>query len=475
MRLRVSVLASLSLGLFLTGCPLTDRYQLLDEDAGAPNAGGDRPSGEGPGDRPPLGGLGGIGGGETGSAGVGEAGEPAANGGSDVTGTGGSGGSVELAGSGGSSGAPCVATCNVKRACIANACAGGWVAMATPPAQLVARSRAASVAMGKSVFIWGGLDNEGAALTDGAIYNPALDNWKYLPRDTGSPSGRIMSTAVWTGAASNKVIVYGGTDAAGTMTYKDGAVYDVAENSWAALPPGPMNSRRSASFGYWDGTRAVFYGGLNGTNSVAGADRFDLKTWTVSGPSGDPGLLGFAAVAFDGSAMYLQGGVIGATRQDKVLSYTSSTDSWSSLSKSLSVRTGAFGAWDGTRFVVWGGQDDAGLRNDGKAMLGATWTDLAASPLEGRRIAFRRSGWSFQVKLGVVAIIGGLTSTTGVGTLAINGASYDFEKGQWTSIPDWTSLESHEYGIGVWTGEEFVIWGGRDQNVSTLTGERWAP
>jgi len=460
--LRAASLAALSLALLLTGCPLTDHYRLQQEGSAGSDA---------------AGGLAASGGGERSMA---DAGEPSVSGAPNIaSGGGGGGGDPETAGdaNGGSGGSVCTVVCNAKRDCVEDSCTSGWVEMAPPPDKFVARSKAASVAMGKSVFIWGGIDNDGVALDNGAIYDPTLDLWTPLPKDTGSPSARIMATAVWTGSASNKVIVYGGTDASGATVYRDGAVYDLVNNSWIALPTNSSISRRSAPFGYWDGTRAVFFGGLNATPAnVAGADRFDLQKWSTSTNNGDPGLLGFSAIAFDGAVMYLQGGVIGSARQDKVFAYTAGTDTWASLSKSLSARSGAFGAWDGTSFVVWGGQDDAGLLDDGKTLSGTVWSEMSeSSVLSARRIAFRRSGWAFQIKPGVVAIIGGLTSTSGTGTLSTDGASYSVPSGEWTKIPDWTSLESHEYGIGVWTGEEFVIWGGRDQNVSTLTGERWAP
>jgi len=429
---RWAVLSLLPLGLFLSGCPLTDHYQ-LQEDLGIESAAG----------------LGGFG----------SAGESSAAGGKGVPGG-------------------CSVVCNTKRVCIDNACSGGWVPMAAPPALLVARSKAASVAMGKSVFIWGGVNAEGMALNNGAIYEPVSDSWTYLPPDPGSPSPRIMATAVWTGEASNKVIVFGGTDAAGGMIFKDGAVYDVRENSWSMLPSSPATGKRSAPFGYWDGTRAVFYGGQNAMLlTVPAADRFDLKTWSTSTNNGDPGQLGFPAIAFDGSVMYLQGGVIGSTRQDKVFAYTSSTDTWASLPKGPSTRTGAFGAWDGSHFVVWGGQSDEGLLADGKTLSGSEWSDMKApSTLGARRIGFRRSGWAFQVKPGEVAIVGGQTSISGSSdTLATDGAIYAVQSGQWTAIASWPSGETHEHGVGVWTGEEFVVWGGRTQNVATLTGERWAP
>ncbi|MEI9950352.1 MAG: hypothetical protein WDO74_15565 [Pseudomonadota bacterium] len=77
MKLRVTILASAPLGLLLTGCPLTDHYQLLQEGgaAGVLSAGADT-GGDGPG----VGG-GGLGGGEIGSAGAADAGEPAVSGG----------------------------------------------------------------------------------------------------------------------------------------------------------------------------------------------------------------------------------------------------------------------------------------------------------------------------------------------------------------------------------------------------------
>jgi len=459
--LRAAIAASLPLCLLLTGCPLTDHYRLQEDSLGAQGGRAALTSSAGAGD-------------DQSSAGFAEGGEFASNGGS--------GGEVEseTAGraSGGSSSEACSVICNAERSCVAERCTGGWVSMAAPPALLVARSKAASVAMGKAAFIWGGLDNNGMALGNGAIYDPASDNWIYLPQDPGSPPPRINATAVWTGSGSNKVIVYGGTDATGGMVFRDGSVYDVANNMWTPLPASMSTSKRSAPFGYWDGTRAVFFGGLTATAAVVpGADRFDLKTWTTSTTGGDPGLLAFSAVAFDGTVMYLQGGVIEGVRQDKVFAYTSSTNTWASLTKGPSARTGGFGAWDGTHFVVWGGQDDAGMVADGKTLSGTSWSDMSSSKvLSARRIGAGRSGWAFQVGPGVVGMIAGQTSTSGSSdTLATDGATYAVQSGQWTPIPSWPSDEKHEYGVGVWTGEEFVIWGGRTQNVSTLTGERWAP
>jgi len=165
----------------------------------------------------------------------------------------------------------------------------------------------------------------------------------------------------------------------------------------------------------------------------------------------------------------------GSTRQDRVSSYTTSTDNWSNLAKSLSARGGAFGVWDGSHFVVWGGRDDNGLRSDGKYMSGASWISMGAIGAPSARMLLgRRSGWAFAVRPGVVAIVGGEISTSQNGYLGTDGATYDVAANSWTAIPSWPSGEQHDYGMGVWTGAEFVVWGGADNNQPTSSGERIA-
>jgi hypothetical protein len=77
----------------------------------------------------------------------------------------------------------------------------------------------------------------------------------------------------------------------------------------------------------------------------------------------------------------------------------------------------------------------------------------------------------------VVAIVGGQTSLTGAGTFSTSGATYDVTGGKWAAIPAFPSGEMHDYGVAVWTGDEFVLWGGRTGAAlaPTTTGERWKP
>lgn len=367
----------------------------------------------------------------------------------------------------------CGAVCSEGRMCTAGTCNAGWVGMSPPPSGFVARTRAAACAMGSDVFVWGGSDANNIALDTGAIYSPASDSWTPVSKGAGMPSPRTFATAVWTGVV---VIVYGGTDGKSQMAVNSGSIYDPKTGIWTALPN--ARSARSQPIGYWDGNRALFWGGTTGALSntaVAGADRFDLTRWTAANGAGDPGALVAPAFAFDGSALYLQGGILGNNRQDRVSSYTGGDDQWAALTKSLSARSSAFGIWDGTHFVVWGGNDGISLRNDGKYMTGATWTTMNTTGAPSARLlSVRHSGWGFEVKPGVSVILGGQISLQNTALLSSNGATYDSGTNQWKALGEWPSGEDHEFGVGVWTGQEFVLWSGRNGGNLTGTGERLA-
>jgi Kelch motif len=487
---RAAILPMLGLCLGLTHCALSDHYELTSGKLANAGSGADDTAGTGSSDAGGMGAGAAAGasqGGDSlvGGSGAGSAGMPSAGAaGLGIAGaSGGHGGAASgcmsactdletgcanLATDSSNCGV-CGFACDAGRTCSASKCSSGWLGMAGPPAGFVGRSKAATVATGQSVFIWGGLDSNGNALDNGAIYSPATNTWDSVGKGLGMPSARSLATALWTGSV---VIVYGGLDGQNNLL-KDASAYDPSAKTWSALPS--ANTRRSQALGFWDGTHAVFWGGsAANSNPIAGADRFDLTTWTTASTGGDPGALTGAATGFDGSVVYVQGGLLnGGARQDRVSSYTTSTDNWSNLAKSLSPRGGAFGVWDGSHFIVWGGRDDNGLRNDGKYMSGATWMPMGAIGAPSARLLFaRRSGWAFTVRPGVMAIVGGQVSIAQNGYMGTNGATYDVAANAWKPIATWPSGEQHDYGIGAWTGTEFIVWSGWDNGKLTTTGER---
>lgn len=367
----------------------------------------------------------------------------------------------------------CGAACPSKRSCNFGKCASGWLATAAPPVGFEARVKAAATWTGSKVFIWGGADANGAELANGALYDPLDDSWTLIPTGPNTPSKRVLATAVATGST---VVVFGGGDNAGTVDYQDGAVFDLGTQSWSALAAAP--SARRAPIGIWTGTQVLFFDGWDKTGApVGGSMLFDPSSgWTNASTVNAPSPRSDVAWAASGTDLYLTGGrVSGTTKTDEAYGESLSTGDWTVLAKGPSSRYGSFGAWDGTRFVVWGGRDDATEKADGKALEGLTWSNLppATGVASGRWLSRGRAGWAAGVAPKVVLFVGGIAGTS----ILMDGAVLDESSAPsaWKPVPEWPSKESHEWGVGVWTGAELFVWGGQSGNVLTLKGERYSP
>lgn len=83
-----------------------------------------------------------------------------------------------------------------------------WVSITPPSETVLADAKRSNVsawwAAGK-LYVWGGTN--GAALANGAAYDPTTSSWTAMPT-SNAPSARSQATAVWTGTAA---IVWGGT------------------------------------------------------------------------------------------------------------------------------------------------------------------------------------------------------------------------------------------------------------------------
>lgn len=77
--------------------------------------------------------------------------------------------------------------------------ASAWTRVETPPPPLGSRTSYAAVWTGRDVVVWGGVDDQGMAFADGAIYNTAENSWARMP-SAGAPSARERPLAVWTGS-----------------------------------------------------------------------------------------------------------------------------------------------------------------------------------------------------------------------------------------------------------------------------------
>ena len=375
----------------------------------------------------------------------------------------------------------CSTQCSGGQACVLRRCSSGWSAMAPAPDSLLARERPAYVAMGDRLFIFGGVDDAGTPFNNGAIYDPARNRWTLLPIDANTPSPRRLSTAVWTGTL---VVVFGGRESDASAGFAEAAAYNPILNQWVALPND--TNARSGALGVTNDRYSAFWGGW-GLNFalLSGAERLDLQTssWApaTSAPGADPGVLDSPAWAFTGQYLYLYGGRVNSTtktNQGRV--YDLVANSWSNLTSPTTgptARWGAFGVWDGASFYVWAGKDESVARSDGAAFNGSTWTTMSATGAPTVRWApARQTGWSFARAVGDLLFIGGQDAS---GKCLTNGGRYiangGVTAGNWTAIPNWTSGEDHLWGASVHVGGTVLVWGGRNGNAVTATGDRWAP
>lgn len=377
----------------------------------------------------------------------------------------------------------CGAACPGGQACVSGHCVSGWASMAAPPAEFIARSKAAYVAMGDQLFILGGADTNDNSLNDGAIYDPKTNRWTLISIDANALSTRRLATAVWTGSY---VLVFGGRIDMYSAGYKDAAAYNPAADSW--LPEPSDTTGRVGPIGVGSSLFSAFWGGWGANSAViAGTERFDWSnsTWASASSStyGDPGVLANTAWGFTGQYLYLYGGQVNSTtKTNAAYSYNLLTNAWASLGSGLSTgptaRWGAFGVWDGTSFYVWAGRDDTSAKNDGSGWSASTWKSMTATGAPAARWApTRQTGWAFALGSGDLLFVGGQDA---LGNYFTNGGRYvtastSSDAGTWTAIPSWPSGENHQWGVAAYVGGALVVWGGYNGTEATATGERWSP
>jgi hypothetical protein len=346
------------------------------------------------------------------------------------------------------------------------------------PVAFVAREKAAYTAMGSKVFIWGGSNATPTALGDGAVYDPASNAWETVGTTGGSPTPRVLATAVWTGSV---VVVWGGGNVAGTADLTSGSRYDPLAKTWQAIttlaaPPGLRGA-----YGFWTGSRVLFYGGVDkGGVPSPTLSVYDPvnDAWTATSSINRPTARTHPNLGFSGSLLIMYGGLMAGTgASDRTYAFDLASNTWEEVDRGPTKRYGAFGTWDGAFQVAWGGADPA-LKPDGQLYPPTTdnWSSMATAGKPTSRWApHRQTGWSVRSKPGVTLMVGGLGAMAD--SFFTDGGSYNSTSNAWTSIPPWPSGSSHLWGVGVWTGTELVIWGGRAATGSLLTavGERYRP
>jgi hypothetical protein len=375
----------------------------------------------------------------------------------------------------------CGIDCGAGRNCSSGKCTPNWVTMGTSGAPS-ARSHAAYAplpGLGK-VFVWGGQSTAGAALADGAIYDLASNAWTPVPTDANTPSARVLAGAVWTGSV---VFVWGGaSQVTGGSDLATGALYDPS-GSWKPVAALGAPSARRAPYLVWTGSRVLLWGGTDSSGTpVADAYLYDPPNdvWTAANALGAPSARSDSTTGFNNASFFVFGGHNGNANYNNTYGYQPPpTDLWSPLATGPSARFGAFGRWDGSYFIAWGGRKQTGgpasTYNDGRRYDPSidNWSNITTSNQPSPRYApNRQTGWSARVAGGTLLMLGGLDTNDAPLT---DGVLYFSTPNSFTAVASWPSGQAHLWGVGAWADSEFVLWGGQNPTTATATGERYRP
>ncbi len=332
-----------------------------------------------------------------------------------------------------------------------------------PDAGLASRTGMAFVSTGRSMIVWGGSPSGGPA-NDGAMLELPANTWKPL---APSPlAGRTNASAVWTGS---KMIVFGGlARGAGCQpacALSDGAAYDPATDNWSPMAPAPI-AGRSGHSAVWVQDRMVVWGGaVEGGKPTADGASYDpaADAWTVLPPAPLEARIAHRTVA-SAHRMLVWGGSSGEGQAGKHFAdgaiYSPAENAWKPMAAFPETREGGgrdtfSSVWTGEKMLVWGGYSRNATCNPCNHEDGAiydlaadTWTLMSPGPLSGR--GAHRAVWTGREML----VWGGFNTTE-----LNDGATYNPESDSWAALPQSPLLPRQGQAM-VLAGNQVLIWGG---------------
>ena len=225
---------------------------------------------------------------------------------------------------------------------------------------------------GEEMLVWGGFVeradfpvNDTVAIGGGGLYNPVTNSWRKMASD-GDPGGRRDAVVVWTGS---ELFVWGGIGGGGrsSKSTNDGAIYNLATNSWRQMSNDGGPSPRFNSVGVWTGTELIVWGGNTAPPSDTGCGnyagdgaRYDPATdsWTPLPAVGAPNGRRDAVAVWTGREALFVGGDTGAHGCPTLATagrFSPSANGWFEMSPTRPAFDSLDGAeWTGSELVVWG-------------------------------------------------------------------------------------------------------------------------
>ncbi|MBX3034271.1 MAG: hypothetical protein KF865_10140 [Bdellovibrionaceae bacterium] len=284
-----------------------------------------------------------------------------------------------------------------------------------------------------------------------------------------APSARNGHTMIWTGS---RAIVWGGFD--GTYL-NSGSIYDPATNSWSPITLTGAPDARANHTAVWTGSEMLIWGGANATNFYGDLHAYNPATDTWTNRSSP-----LAGTAPNGrklhTAVWANGEMIvwGGIKTSNIYAndgarYNPATETWTPVSAAgINPRANHTAVWTGSAMIVWGGVDSSMSYLNGSAYDPAsnTWTGLTTTNSPSAR-ANHTAVWTGSEMI----VWGGVDS--GSNKLS-TGASYNPSSGDWHPLPTGAPAARTDH-IAVWTGQEMVIFAGSGSSGNLNDGAKYHP
>ena len=229
------------------------------------------------------------------------------------------------------------------------------------------------------------------------------DSWRPMSQ-ADAPSGRYWQGAVWTGT---EVMIWGGVADNGYQN--TGALYNPSTDTWRPVTPAGAPSGRLDMVMAWTGTEVLVWGGRAG-----------------------------------GGSGYQDGA-----------RYNPATDTWTPMSTVSAPPPTAEpqGVWTGTELIVWGDDTTAGARYHPGLDSWTMMSQVGAPTPRDRYVMV----WGD----GELMVWGGRACGGGMCPYVDTGARYDPVADSWTATSTQAAPTGASWSSGVWTGNEFIVFGGR--------------
>ena len=231
-----------------------------------------------------------------------------------------------------------------------------------------ARSGSKAVWTGNEMIVWGGLIVSGSVYIgtagDGGRYNPTTDSWSAM-QSTNAPAARLGHSAVWTGS---EMIIWGGTNSNAILN--DGGRYNPLTDNWTAIQMTNAPSIRRYHNAVWTGSEMLVWGGDNGSISLNDGGRYHptTDTWAAIQSTNAPAARTSHSAVWTGYEMVVWGGKNSDGYLNTGGRFNPADNSWTATQTTAapSARYTHSAIWTGIEMIVWGGYDGRALNTGGR-------------------------------------------------------------------------------------------------------------